>query len=51
MASLDLGSHFVTHGSLDALYHNYGLDGKSIAEFVRKEHFYENKKKTGCAPD
>ena len=51
VASLDLGSHFVTHGSLDALYHNYGLDGESIAEFVRKEHFYENKKKTGCAPD
>ena len=32
VASLDLGSHFVTHGSLDELYRNYGLDGELIAE-------------------
>ena len=40
--ALDLGSGFVTHGSLHALYSHYGLDGGSIAEFVRKEHFHEN---------
>ena len=40
--ALDLGSGFVTHGSLNALYSHYGLDSKSIAEFVRKEQFHEN---------
>lgn len=51
VASLDLGSHFVTHGSLEELYRHYGLSGDAIAQFVRKEHFYENQKATGCAPD
>ncbi len=49
--SLDLGDGFITHGSMTALYRHYGLDGHSIAEFVRKEHFYENKKTPGCASD
>ena len=39
---LNLGNQFVTHGALKDLYSHYGLDGESIAEFVRKEHFYEN---------
>ena len=40
--SLNLGNGFVTHGSMGALYEHYGLDGKSVAQFVRKEHLYEN---------
>ena len=40
--SLNLGNGFVTHGSVAALYEHYGLDGNSVAEFIRKEHFYEN---------
>ena len=40
--ALDLGNGFVTHGSLNDLYHHYGLDGESIAKYVRKEHFHEN---------
>jgi len=40
--AMDLGGGFVTHGSLNALYRHHGLDGESIADFVRKEHFHEN---------
>jgi 1-deoxy-D-xylulose-5-phosphate synthase len=40
--SINLGDGFVTHGSVSALYEHYGLDGNSVAHFVRKEHFYEN---------
>jgi 1-deoxy-D-xylulose-5-phosphate synthase len=40
--SINLGDGFVTHGSVSALYEHYGLDCNSIADFVRKEHFYEN---------
>ncbi len=29
---LDLGADFVTHGSMDALYHAYALDAQSIAK-------------------
>lgn len=32
---LDLGRRYITHGSMDALYRHSGLDGASIAEFVR----------------
>ncbi len=49
--ALDLGSDYVTHGSVEDLYRHYGLDGASIADFVRKEHFYENQKTPGCALD
>jgi len=49
--SLNLGNGFVTHGSIAALYEHNGLDGYSIAEFVRKEHFYESEKTLGCALD
>lgn len=40
--SLNLGDGFVPHGSVKDLYNHYGLDGESLAEFIRKEHFYEN---------
>lgn len=30
--AIDLGSHFVTHGSLDKLYKVHGLDGESMKE-------------------
>ena len=30
--AIDLGSHFVTHGSLDKLYKVHGLDGESVKE-------------------
>lgn len=33
---LDLGSRFVTHGSVADLYRSCGLDGPSIAAFVRE---------------
>ena len=33
---MDLGRQFITHGSLKELYEHYGLDGQSIAEFVRE---------------
>ena len=42
ISTLDLGNGFVTHGSLQDLYSHYGLDGASIADYVQKEHFYEN---------
>ncbi len=35
---LDLGRRYITHGALDALYTHYGLDGRSIAEFVKEAH-------------
>jgi 1-deoxy-D-xylulose-5-phosphate synthase len=40
--SLNLGDGFVPHGNLKDLYGHYGLDGVSVAEYIRKEHFYEN---------
>ena len=33
---LDLGSWYPTHGKLAELYHHYGLDAASIAEFVQE---------------
>ncbi len=32
----DLGHRFVTHGDMKSLYRHYGLDGASIAEYVRE---------------
>ena len=48
--SLNLGNGFVPHGSIKDLYTHYGLDAASIAEFIRKEQFYESEKAFGCAP-
>ena len=39
---LDLGHHFAVQGDMNALYHHYGLDGASIAEFVREVTAHEN---------
>ncbi len=40
--SHNLGSHFVTHGSLQQLYEAYGLDGAGIAEFAQEVICNEN---------
>ena len=40
--SLDLGSSFVTHGSMDALYRAHGLDAESIAKTALEVHRGEN---------
>ncbi len=39
---LDLGGRYITHGSMEELYHHYGLDGQSVAEFIREAHLHEN---------
>ncbi len=36
VTALDLGEHFVTHGSMDKLYQICGLDGASIASSVKE---------------
>ena len=33
---IDLGKGFVTHGSLQALYRQHGLDGESIAKYTKE---------------
>ncbi len=38
----DLGTDFVTHGSIQKLYEIYGLDAKSIASRVEEVHLSEN---------
>lgn len=39
---IDLGQQFPTHGSMNKLYENYGLDAKSIADFVQEVLKVEN---------
>ena len=39
---MDLGRQFVQHGALNTLYENYGLDDKSIAEYVQEVLKHEN---------
>ena len=39
---VDLGNRFVTHGSIDRLYHHYGLDGQSVCDSVLEVLGYEN---------
>lgn len=39
---LNLGHRFVTHGSVRELYQHYGLDGKSVADFVLEVRSNEN---------
>ncbi len=38
----DLGDDFVTHGSIEVLYKQYGLDAQSIANRVEEVHLSEN---------
>ncbi len=33
---MDLGHNYVTHGNLQTLYEHYGLDAKSIADYVQE---------------
>ena len=33
---IDLGHNYVTHGSVTELYEHYGLDSKSVADFVQE---------------
>lgn len=42
LAHLDLGSKFITHGSIDALYRQCGLDAESIANHVQEVLRVEN---------
>lgn len=39
---MDLGNAYVTHGSADALYRHYGLDGRSVANYVQEALKNEN---------
>ena len=38
----DLGDQFVTHGNVDTLYKEYGLDGESVALYVQEVLKVEN---------
>ena len=40
--AIDLGSQYVTHGSVTKLYEKYGLDAASIAKKVTEVHTCEN---------
>lgn len=42
VSSIDLGSNFVTHGSIAQLHKQYGLDGESIAQKVKEVLSNEN---------
>ena len=42
VSGIDLGSRFVTHGAVDALYQQYGLDAQSIANHVMEVLKVEN---------
>ena len=42
VSGMDLGKNYVTHGNVDALYKNYGLDGASIAAHVQEVCQVEN---------
>lgn len=39
---IDLGSNFVTHGSVDALYKALGLDGNAVAQTIEEALKIEN---------
>lgn len=38
---IDLGNRFIPHGTMEELYQHYGLDGASIAAFIRRTSDYE----------
>ena len=40
--ALDLGSEYVTHGSIKKLYQKHGLDGKSIAQKIQEVLIHES---------
>ena len=39
---IDLGSRYVTHGSVEQLYKHYGLDARSVADYILEVHQSEN---------
>ena len=39
---LDLGRDFITHGSVEQLYKYVGLDGASVAEYIKEVLKVEN---------
>ena len=39
---LNLGDQYIPHGSLDSLYHHYGLDAEAIINYVLEVHHSEN---------
>ena len=42
LSVIDLGSDFVPHGAVNTLYEHYGLDGMSVANFVKEVLGREN---------
>lgn len=40
--AIDLGHRFVSHGSIDVLHKQYGLNGQSIANSIQEVHQVEN---------
>jgi len=42
MECVDLGSEYVTHGSIAQLYEKYGLDAESIAARIQEVRSHEN---------
>ncbi len=42
VAGVDLGCNFVTHGSMDALYHKCGLDAQSVCDSILEVIHSEN---------
>ncbi len=41
ITGIDLGDRFITHGSLQELYHQCGLDAEGIAAHVKEAHSFE----------
>ena len=39
---IDLGANFVSHGAVDTLYRHHGLDGASVADYIREVLTVEN---------
>ena len=39
---MDLGDKFVTHGAMDTLYKQYGIDAQSVAAYVQEVLKVEN---------
>ena len=48
---VDLGSEFITHGSITELYRHCGLDADSVAKQILEEFKHEGEETTGCAAD
>ena len=40
--TLHLGENFVTHGAVAELFQHHGIDGESVANFIRRIHQHEN---------